>query len=390
MNNLRERFTRDRIYTRAANMLVVRRRRMPRDAWARLPTRRRARSRPRAVRPQAVNPGHPLPELYSDHVRTRSKAADLRDVKREPHLYDVAEQGFRQLVDQKKAQRIIISGESGAGKTESIKYCMNYLVWRAPSAETGEDATSGLTTRIMQSNPLLEAFGNAKTQRNNNSSRFGKYITLEFAESHSIVSAQINTFLLEKSRVTNADAQKERSYHVFYQLIAASPLAKGKTCNDFRMVNQSGTTEVCAAAATAAMLPPPPCCHRRDAATAAMLPPPPCCHPYTTCARWPPLRVCTITAAVSAARCLRPAVPVADPRCHTASSPPSHLTPTIPPHPHHPTRRSQIPGKPDRDEFQSLQIALGWFGMEPKVQEGLWEVLFGALHLANIIFEGGP
>jgi len=154
-------------------------------------------------------------------------------VKREPHLYDVAEETYRQLVAEQRAQSIIISGESGSGKTESIKYCMNYLVWRAP-AEDGGQAGSALTTRIMQSNPLLEAFGCAKTQRNHNSSRFGKYISLQFSPSCAIVGATIHTFLLEKSRVTNANAHNERSYHVLYQLIAGSPLAKGKTCESGR------------------------------------------------------------------------------------------------------------------------------------------------------------
>ena len=192
LQNVRERFTKNKIYTRAASMLV------------------------------AVNPGHPIPELYTEATRTKSKTGDLRDPRLEPHLYDVAEQAYRQLVAEKKPQSIVISGESGAGKTESIKYCMNFLVWR--SAQSGGDGDGGdgagnaLTARIMQSNPLLEALGNAKTQRNHNSSRFGKYITLQFDKANTIVGAQINTFLLEKSRVTNASATNERSYHVLYQV----------------------------------------------------------------------------------------------------------------------------------------------------------------------------
>ena len=217
LHNVRERYSHDRIYTRASNMLV------------------------------AVNPGHPLPELYTEGARSKSKKADLRDPRLEPHLYDVAEQAFRQLVAEKKPQSIVISGESGAGKTESIKYCMNYLVWRSDtgggSSSSGggpqapprlsavpgggpsgsSDAAQTLTNRIMQSNPLLEAIGCAKTQRNHNSSRFGKYITLQFkGASQQIVGAQIHTFLLEKSRVTSADAPDERSYHVLYYLVAGS------------------------------------------------------------------------------------------------------------------------------------------------------------------------
>ena len=250
LHNVRERYMKSKIYTRAANMLV------------------------------AVNPGHAIPELYTEAVRGKSKGNDLRDPRLEPHLYDVAEQAYRQLSAELKPQSIVISGESGAGKTESIKYCMNYLVWRSSTAAKSKpgdsESATQLTTRIMQSNPLLEALGNAKTQRNHNSSRFGKYITLQFDEAYAIVGAQIHTFLLEKSRVTNADASNERSYHVLYQLVAGSPLMAGKACEDFRMLSLSGTTAV--------------------------------------------------------------------------------------------------PGKDDSTEFKNLQVALGWFGIEPAVQEGLWQV----------------
>ena len=81
---------------------------------------------------------------------------------------------------------------------------------RRAAAEDGGQMGGELTTRVMQSNPLLEAFGNAKTQRNHNSSRFGKYIALQFAPTRAIIGAEIHTFLLEKSRVTNADARDER------------------------------------------------------------------------------------------------------------------------------------------------------------------------------------
>ena len=267
LSNVRERYARDKIYTRAARMLV------------------------------ALNPGHPPPELYTDATRRHSRDADLRDPRLEPHLYDVAEQAYRQLVMEGHNQSIVISGESGSGKTESIKYCMNYLVWRSDAATQGSGATAGgavtsdLTQRIMQSNPLLEALGNAKTQRNHNSSRFGKYITLQFSSAQLIVGAQIHTFLLEKSRVTNATAPYERSYHVLYQLVCGSPLAKGAGVGDFRMISQSGT--------------------------------------------------------------------------------------------------NAIPGVDDAAEFKKLQMALGWFGVESKVQEGL-EVLLGALHLGNVAFDGSP
>ncbi len=209
--NVRERYALNKIYTRASRMLV------------------------------AVNPGHPLPELYTEGQREKSKAADFSDPRLEPHVYDTSEQAYRQLVAQQRPQSIVISGESGAGKTESIKYCMNFLVWRAKSmtdARPRGQASEELTARIMQSNPLLEAFGNAKTGRNNNSSRFGKYITLQFDESAAIVGAGLHTFLLEKSRVANANGESERSYHIFYQLIEG--VLKGKKATDFRLLSLSG------------------------------------------------------------------------------------------------------------------------------------------------------
>ena len=304
LQNVRERFGRDRIYTRAGLMLV------------------------------AVNPGRLFAELYTDSVKGRSKDSDLHDVKREPHLYDVAEQAYRQLLAEKKSQSIIISGESGAGKTESIKYSMNYLVWRAPSVESSStgaamapaaaEAGGQLTTRIHAEQPAVGGLGkrqdaaqpqlvpiwkvhhaavyagrrdrwragtrSGKSRRQRSSSTLQPSPAFSHPPFFPLAPTQLHTFLLEKSRVTNADAENERSYHVLYQLVAGSPLTAGKGCEHFRMLTQSGTTT--------------------------------------------------------------------------------------------------IPGRDDKEEFNKLQIALGWFGMDPAVQKGLWEVLLGALHLGNVTFDG--
>lgn len=127
-----------------------------------------------------------------------------------PHVYVIAEAAYRGMLIEQKRQAILISGESGAGKTEAVKACLRYIVARS-SAASAESANLGgggsiETSRyveecIMQANPLLEAFGNAKTLRNGNSSRFGKWIEIHFDASGFITSSRITSYLLEKSRV---------------------------------------------------------------------------------------------------------------------------------------------------------------------------------------------
>ena len=113
-----------------------------------------------------------------------------------------------------KNQSILISGESGAGKTECAKQCFSFLAQIA-----GSD--SNVEQLILDANPLLEAFGNAKTLRNNNSSRFGKWVSIDFDSAGKIVSAKAESFLLEKIRVVNP-ASGERNFHIFYQLFSSS------------------------------------------------------------------------------------------------------------------------------------------------------------------------
>ncbi len=101
------------------------------------------------------------------------------------------------MVEQEKKQAIVISGESGAGKTESTKYCMQLLT------SLSHQESHSIESKILACNPILEAFGNSKTTRNDNSSRFGKYVQIYFAKDRTIVGANINSYLLEKSRVVS-------------------------------------------------------------------------------------------------------------------------------------------------------------------------------------------
>src|SRR3984957_18720953 len=128
-------------------------------------------------------------------------------------------------------QTIVVSGESGAGKTVSAKYIMRYFATREspdqPGKRTkrGAEAMSGTEEQILATNPIMEAFGNAKTTRNDNSSRFGKYIEIMFDEKTNIIGAKIRTYLLERSRLV-FQPLKERNYHIFYQFVAGATEAE--------------------------------------------------------------------------------------------------------------------------------------------------------------------
>ncbi len=124
-----------------------------------------------------------------------------------------------------RSQSILISGESGAGKTETTKIIMDYLT-SVGSVNVGMPAasssdTSGVMERVLLSNPILEAFGNAKTSRNDNSSRFGKFVKLGFDNTGILRGAEVDTFLLEKARI-GYHALNERNYHIFYQVLRGS------------------------------------------------------------------------------------------------------------------------------------------------------------------------
>lgn len=132
-----------------------------------------------------------------------------------PHIFAIADAAYRTMLSSHESQSILITGESGAGKTENTKRVIQYL------ANTAGKGDQSLEDRIIQANPILEAFGNAQTIKNNNSSRFGKFVKIEFNAGGQIIGGHIEKYLLEKSRVTNC-GPKERTFHVFYQLLAGA------------------------------------------------------------------------------------------------------------------------------------------------------------------------
>ncbi|PKS09414.1 hypothetical protein jhhlp_004029 [Lomentospora prolificans] len=164
-----------------------------------------------------VNPYCPLP-IYTNEYINMYKGRSREDTK--PHIFAMADHAFRNLVDEGENQSILVTGESGAGKTENTKKVIQYLAAVAHSDSSIKDRSqhSNLSQQILRANPILESFGNAQTVRNNNSSRFGKFIRIEFTRTGSIAGAFIDWYLLEKSRVVRINAN-ERNYHIFYQLL---------------------------------------------------------------------------------------------------------------------------------------------------------------------------
>ncbi|KAJ3095982.1 Myosin type-2 heavy chain 1 [Phlyctochytrium planicorne] len=199
----------------------------------------------------AMNPFARL-ALYSQDIMREYSGKRRGDL--EPHLFAVAEEAYRSMIRDKKNQSIIVSGESGAGKTQSAKYIMRYFAVVDALEKQDSKAASGGTSEIeeavLSTNPIMEAFGNSKTTRNDNSSRFGKYIEIIFSKpkgnsSVRITGALIRTYLLERSRLIFQPAT-ERNYHIFYQLCAAVPAAERKELglgkwSDFFYLNQGGT-----------------------------------------------------------------------------------------------------------------------------------------------------
>ncbi|XP_061774469.1 unconventional myosin-Ib isoform X6 [Nerophis ophidion] len=152
-----------------------------------------------------------------------------------PHIYALADEAYRSLRDQDKDQCILITGESGAGKTEASKLVMSYV---AAVCGKGQEVNK-VKEQLLQSNPVLEAFGNAKTVRNDNSSRFGKYMDIEFDFKGDPLGGVISNYLLEKSRVVK-QPRGERNFHIFYQLLSGASddtLKKLKLERDFSKYN---------------------------------------------------------------------------------------------------------------------------------------------------------
>merc|ERR1711971_424098 len=136
-----------------------------------------------------------------------------------PHLWAITETAYRNMLTNIKDQSMLITGESGAGKTENTKKVISYLAAvAAPKKKPGQEKKVALEDQIVATNPILESYGNAKTSRNDNSSRFGKFIRIHFNSAGKLCGCDIESYLLEKSRITQQQ-EVERSYHIFYQLL---------------------------------------------------------------------------------------------------------------------------------------------------------------------------
>lgn len=159
----------------------------------------------------SVNPFKQMPYFGDKEIEMYQGAAQYENP---PHIYALADNMYRNMIIDRENQCVIISGESGAGKTVAAKYIMSYV----SRVSGGGPKVQHVKDIILQSNPLLEAFGNAKTVRNNNSSRFGKYFEIQFSPGGEPDGGKISNFLLEKSRVVMRNPG-ERSFHIFYQLI---------------------------------------------------------------------------------------------------------------------------------------------------------------------------
>jgi myosin heavy subunit len=164
-----------------------------------------------------------------------------------PHVYATGAAAYRQLQATLKNQAVLISGESGAGKTETTKKVLSFLaaVASAPGTSSSEP---GIEEKILQSNPLLESLGNAKTLRNDNSSRFGKWMKVDINKSFKIQGCEIVNYLLEKSRVVK-QSPNERNYHIFYFLLEGATAEMKRdlslgVSSDYHFLSQSGCTKI--------------------------------------------------------------------------------------------------------------------------------------------------
>ncbi|XP_005049305.1 PREDICTED: unconventional myosin-Ib isoform X5 [Ficedula albicollis] len=205
INNLKKRFDHDEVYTYIGSVVI------------------------------SINPYRSLP------IYTPEKVEEYRNrnfYELSPHIFALSDEAYRSLRDQDKDQCILITGESGAGKTEASKLVMSYV-----AAVCGKGAeVNQVKEQLLQSNPVLEAFGNAKTVRNDNSSRFGKYMDIEFDFKGDPLGGVISNYLLEKSRVVK-QPRGERNFHIFYQILSGASeefLCKLKLERDFSRYNYLG------------------------------------------------------------------------------------------------------------------------------------------------------
>ncbi|KAK9456339.1 P-loop containing nucleoside triphosphate hydrolase protein [Dipodascopsis uninucleata] len=197
----------------------------------------------------ATNPFQRIDSLYSPDIIQMYSGKRRGEL--EPHLFAIAEDAYRCMIRDSNNQTIVVSGESGAGKTVSAKYIMRYFATvedserpRKHSRGSKGDILSETEQQILATNPIMEAFGNAKTTRNDNSSRFGKYIAILFSDKAEIIGAKIRTYLLERSRLVFQPAT-ERNYHIFYQLCAGATDEEREALGlvpvtEFAYLNQGG------------------------------------------------------------------------------------------------------------------------------------------------------
>jgi len=213
----------------------------------------------------SINPCRPMPQLYDENMQQKYIEESVRNAQREgreqqarkvslylrqlpPHIYKIGDAAYSKMKQHNQPQVLLVSGESGAGKTEATKYIVGYIVRRSLEDKPTGKGQSNLREMIFHSNPILEAFGNAKTLANNNSSRFGKLFRMLFTQEGEVIGAQIETFLLEKSRVA-AQLPQERNFHVFYMLLTGasaeerSRLGLGKT-EDYDLIAKAGCTTI--------------------------------------------------------------------------------------------------------------------------------------------------
>uniref|UniRef100_A0AC35FWW9 Myosin motor domain-containing protein n=1 Tax=Panagrolaimus sp. PS1159 TaxID=55785 RepID=A0AC35FWW9_9BILA len=192
LHNCQIRYNRKQIYTYVANILI------------------------------SINPYEQIPDLYSSKTIKAYMGKSLGTMP--PHVFAIADMAYRDMKRLKRSQSVIVSGESGAGKTESQKSILRYLCdcWGASDGK--------IEQRLLETNPILEAFGNAKTLRNNNSSRFGKFVEIHFNTKFQVAGGHLDTYLLEKSRLCH-QSEGERNYHIFYQLLAGADDATVKEWN---------------------------------------------------------------------------------------------------------------------------------------------------------------
>lgn len=183
LDNLRQRHSQDEIYTYTASVLL------------------------------AVNPYKDIVGMYGEDQCARYRGKHIGMLP--PHPYAIADCAYRALGRECKNQGLLISGESGAGKTETAKIVMQYLAYASGASC---DHANNIQARVLRAQPIMESFGNAVTTRNSNSSRFGKYNRVFFDDTGTLVDAGITTYLLESSRVVNHGAN-ERNYHCFYELL---------------------------------------------------------------------------------------------------------------------------------------------------------------------------